>query len=66
MVILEEAPFVSEAAEQELVPTDGVLLVNQGLDSGVRELIEGKRGVIDPTVDARDENADKAFTGSEG
>ena len=63
MFVLHNTPLATEVAKEELVPTDGVLLRNKSLNQGLRKLVKGKRGVMNPGIDASNEDACQDFTG---
>ena len=51
--------------QKELVPTKRGLLPNQDLYSRLRELVKGEGGVVNPTINASNEDASKNFSSFE-
>jgi hypothetical protein len=63
---LEMAPFGTKPTKEKLIPADRLLLADEGLKGGGRELVQGKRGVSQPALEAMEKNAHEALASEEG
>jgi hypothetical protein len=56
MLLLHGAPIEAKATKGKLVPVNGVLLVDMGMDGGGGEAMKGKWGVSKPTIETLNED----------
>ena len=54
---LKVTPFGTKPSKEQLIPANRLLLVDEGLQGGSRELVQGEQGVGQPALEAMDEDA---------